>query len=98
MINQKEPHFMIGDVPIYGDLILAPMDGITDMPFRGLCRRLGSAMTVTEFINAVDIIEGNPRYHKRLSFEPYQRPLSLQILGDQPERILTATMRLVNKI
>jgi nifR3 family TIM-barrel protein len=94
----KEPVFTIGNVPIFGDLILAPMDGITDMPFRGLCRRLGSAMTVTEFINALDVIEGNPRYHKRLAFEPYQRPLSLQILGDQPERMLTATERLVERV
>lgn len=93
-----EPDFKIGNVPIYGDLILAPMDGITDMPFRGLCRRLGSAMTVTEFINAIDVIEGNPRYHKRLAFEPYQRPLSLQILGDNPERMLTATERLFERV
>jgi len=98
LITGKKPHLMIGDVPIYGDLILAPMDGVTDMPFRSLCRRLGSALTVTEFINAIDVIEKHPRYHKRLAFEPDQRPLSLQILGDQPERMLTATMRLVNKI
>jgi nifR3 family TIM-barrel protein len=93
-----EPDLTIGNVPIFGDLILAPMDGITDMPFRGLCRRLGSAMTVTEFINALDVFEGNPRYHKRLAFEPYQRPLSLQILGDKPERMLAATERLVDRI
>jgi nifR3 family TIM-barrel protein len=74
------------------------MDGITDMPFRGLCRRLGSAMTVTEFINALDVFEGNPRYHRRLAFEPYQRPLSLQILGDKPERMLAATERLVDRV
>ena len=93
-----KPVFTIGNVPIYGDLILAPMDGITDMPFRGLCRRLGSAMTVTEFINALDVIEGNPRYHKRLAYKPNQRPLSLQILGDQPERMLTATEKLVERV
>ena len=95
---KTEPNFKIGDIPIYGDLILAPMDGITDMPFRGLCRRLGSAMTVTEFINALDVIEGNPRYHKRLAYEPYHRPLSLQILGDQPERMLTAAQKLVESV
>lgn len=93
-----EPDFTIGNIPIYGDLVLAPMDGITDMPFRSLCRQLGSAMSVTEFINALDVIEGNPRYHKRLAFEPYQRPLSLQILGDNPERMLTATEKLVEKV
>ncbi len=95
---KKEPRFTIGNVPIYGDLILAPMDGITDLPFRGLCRRLGSAVTVTEFINALDVIEGNPRYHKRLAFEPYQRPLSLQILGDQPDRMLAAAESLVERV
>jgi len=93
-----EPHFTIEDVPIFGDLILAPMDGITDLPFRGLCRRLGSALTVTEFINALDVIEDNPRYHKRLAFEPYHRPLSLQILGDQPERMLTAAAKLIKRV
>jgi nifR3 family TIM-barrel protein len=88
----------IGDVPIRGDLILAPMDGITDYPFRGLCRDLGSAFVVTEFINALDVIENNPRYPKRLVFDPSQRPLSLQILGDQPGRMLEAAIQLVDRI
>lgn len=98
MQNHLEPTFMISSIPIYGDLILAPMDGISDMPFRGLCRNLGSALTVTEFINALDVIEDNPRYHKRLAFEPFHRPLSLQILGDQPERMLTAARQLVKQV
>ena len=88
----------IGDVPIQGDLILAPMDGITDYPFRGLCRKLGSAFVVTEFINALDVVENNPRYPKRLVFDSSQRPLSLQILGDQPERMLKATIQLVDRV
>jgi len=94
----KEPTFMIGDVPIYGDLILAPMDGFTDLPLRGLCRRLGSAMSVTEFINTLDVLENHPRYPKRHAFEPDQRPLSLQLLGDEPEQILAAALQLVPKV
>ena len=93
-----KPTFMVGTVPIYGDLILAPMDGITDLPFRGLCRRLGSAMSVTEFINALDVLEHHPRYPKRHAFEPYHRPLSLQLLGDQPEQILQAALQLVPQV
>ena len=93
-----QPTFFIGDVPIFGDLILAPMDGITDMPFRGLCRRLGSAMSVTEFINALDVLEDHPRYHHRLFFEPYHRPLSLQLLGDEPEQVLAAATQLVPRV
>jgi nifR3 family TIM-barrel protein len=92
------PTFKIGNLPIYGDLILAPMDGITDLPFRGLCRRLGSAISVTEFINALDVLENHPRYPKRHAFESYQRPLSLQLLGDQPEQILSAALKLVPKV
>ncbi len=95
---ETKPVFSIGNVPIHGDLILAPMDGITDLPFRGLCRSLGSAMSVTEFINALDVLEDNPRYLKRMAYEPSHRPLSLQFLGNQPERILKAAQQLVPKV
>jgi nifR3 family TIM-barrel protein len=74
------------------------MDGVTDLPFRGLCRRLGSAMTVTEFINALDVLEDNKRYLPRIAYEPFHRPLSLQLLGDQPERMLKAARQLVLKV
>ena len=93
-----EPTFKIGNIPIYGDLILAPMDGITDLPFRSLCYRLGSAMCVTEFINSLDVLEDNPRYYKRIAFESDQHPLSLQILGDQPDQMLKAATLLVSKV
>jgi tRNA-dihydrouridine synthase B len=92
------PTFLIGDIPIYGDLILAPMDGITDLPMRGLCRKLGSAISVTEFINALDVLEDHPRYHHRLAFEPFHRPLSLQLLGDHADQILAAALQLVPRV
>jgi nifR3 family TIM-barrel protein len=95
---ETKPVFKIGQVPIFGDLILAPMDGITDLPFRGLCRSLGSAMSVTEFINTLDVLEDNIRYRSRIAFEPFHRPLSLQLLGNQPERILKAAQQLVPKV
>jgi tRNA-dihydrouridine synthase B len=41
------PNFMIKNIPIYGDLILAPMDGYSDLPFRSVCRELGSALSYT---------------------------------------------------
>jgi len=97
-MNTIPTTFSIGNVPITGDLILAPMDGVSDMPFRGLCRQLGSAMSVTEFINALDVLEGNPRYVHRLAFEPFHRPLSLQMLGDEPVQILEAAQQLVEEI
>ena len=89
------PIFFIGSVPIFGDLVLAPMDGISDLSLRGLCRKLGSAITVTEFINALDVLEGHPRYHHRLRFKPFHRPLSLQLLGDNADQILRAAEILI---
>ncbi len=93
-----DPTFSVGKIPIFGDLVLAPMDGITDLPFRGICRSLGSALAVTEFINALDVIEHNPRYPKRTKFTSEQRPVSLQILGNDPERMLTAAIELVEAV
>ncbi len=92
------PEFSIRNIPIYGDLILAPMDGITDQPFRGICRKLGSAMSVTEFINALDVLTEHPRYHHRLAFKSFQRPLSLQMLGDEADQILKASEQLVPRV
>lgn len=100
-VHQKEtrtPTFLIGDVPIFGDLILAPMDGVTDYTFRGLCQQLGSALSVTEFINTLDVLEEHPRYPRRLAYAPSHRPLSLQLLGDGPAQILEAALQLVPKV
>jgi nifR3 family TIM-barrel protein len=96
--HMEQPAFFIGKHPIFGDLILAPMDGITDMPFRGLCRKFGSAISVTEFINTLDVLTNHPRYRKRLAFEPFHRPLSLQFLGDEANQILKAAEILVPQI
>ncbi|MFW5713976.1 MAG: tRNA dihydrouridine synthase, partial [Brevefilum sp.] len=75
-----------------------PMDGITDQPFRGICRKLGSAMSVTEFINALDVLNEHPRYHHRLAFKPFHRPLALQMLGDEADQILQASELLVPRV
>ena len=65
------------------------MEGITDLPFRKLCRELGSAMSTTEFINALEILNGHP-YHvdQRLAFDDGERPLSVQIFDNDPQRII----------
>jgi len=93
-----KPTFKIGDLPIHGDLILAPMDGITDQPFRGICKRLGSAISVTEFINTLDVLTDHPRYHHRMAYKPFHRPLSLQLLGDCAEQIVAAAVQLVPEV
>jgi hypothetical protein len=58
----------------------------------------GSAFSVTEFVNALDVLENHPRYPKRHAFEPHHRPLSLQLLGDEAEQILAAALQLVPQV
>lgn len=86
------PSFFVRDIPIYGDLILAPMDGFSDPPFRLVCRELGSAMSYTHFLNALDILQGNPHNKERLAFSPSERPLVYQLFDNDPQRLLQAAL------
>jgi tRNA-dihydrouridine synthase B len=90
MPDLSQPTFWVGPVPIYGRLILSPMDGVTDLPFRVITRRLGSAMSYTEFINAMDVVNGNPHLPVRIRFLEEERPVVIQIYDDQPERMVEA--------
>jgi len=92
-----DPVFKIGPIPVYGDLILAPMDGYTDHPFRLICRNWGSACIYSEFINGLDL-EGKypPHLAERMYFHESERPFGYQILDDSPDRILN-TARILRK-
>jgi nifR3 family TIM-barrel protein len=89
-----EPVFYVRDLPIYGDLILSPMDGYSDQPFRALCRSLGSAMNYTEFINALDVLQGHPHLHRKLAYLEAERPVVYQIFDSEPARLLEVALRL----
>lgn len=95
-MNTTTPTFHIGSLPVYGDKILSPMDGYSDLPFRGLSRQLGSAMSYSEFINANDVISGRRRHlPPRLQYEEFERPVAFQLYDDDPERILQAVRMLL---
>ena len=90
----NEPVFQIGSLPVCGDLILSPMDGFSDLPFRSVCRDLGSALSYTEFINALDILQRHPFIDEKLAFLPEERPVVFQIFDSEPERLLDVALRL----
>ena len=94
MNETRTPNFFIRDVPIYGDTILAPMDGYSDWPFRSICRALGSAMSYTEFVKVEKILSRSKEPAKRLYYEEAERPVTFQIYGDDPELILTAALKI----
>lgn len=92
--DKTAPRFYVGEMPIYGDTILSPMDGYSDLPFRSLARRLGSAMSYTEFINAIEIVNGVERERSKLVYAEEERPIVFQIFDHDPERLLEAALRL----
>jgi len=92
MDETQTPNFHIRDIPIYGDAILAPMDGYSDWPFRSICRALGSAMSYTEFVKVEKILSRSKEPAKRLYYEEAERPVTFQIYGDDPDLILKAAL------
>ena len=93
----ETPSFHIGPVPVFGRRILAPMDGFTDLPFRSLCRRFGSAMSYTSFVNAAGILAGSAQATAALAFEPQERPVAVQIFDDDESRLLAAGLKLMER-
>lgn len=95
--ENSQPDFLIGSIPIRGRLALAPMDGISDQPFRAICRKMGSAFSVTEFINVQDVPQSRKDLTKRASFTEVERPVGFQLYGSVPHLFLEAALRLREK-
>ncbi|MBL8056001.1 MAG: tRNA-dihydrouridine synthase [Anaerolineales bacterium] len=92
--------FAVREIPIHGDVILAPMDGFSDLPFRLLCRELGSAMSYTEFVNVDELAATRKRDAKcwrKLEFHPSERPMTFQIYGHDVDRLVAVARRLQDR-
>jgi tRNA-dihydrouridine synthase B len=96
-MQQDSPLFQIGEIPIHGNAILAPMDGYSDSPFRRICRKYGSALSYTEFINAIDVVQRIPYLEVRTTFIEEERPIGFQVFDNDPERLKTAVLILKEK-
>jgi len=73
----KFPYSTAHDVPLF----LAPMAGVSESPFRQICRRFGADVVVSEFISSVGISLGIERVLAEMRFEPRERPIGIQIYG-----------------
>jgi nifR3 family TIM-barrel protein len=92
--HTAQPTFYVRDVPVYGDLILSPMAGFSDMPFRLICREFGSAMSYTEFVSAEAVLHGNEKTQRMLRFEPSESPMVMQFFGCDEDNLEEAARRL----
>ena len=75
----------IGNVKIDNPWILAPMAGVTDLPFRLLCREMGAGMTCMEMVSAKAIYFNNKNTKELLSIDEKEGPISLQLFGRDPD-------------
>ncbi len=75
-----------GSVPLY----LAPQAGVSESPFRRLCRRFGADVVVSEFVSAEGLRRGSGRTHEYLRFAEEERPIGVQIFGGDPAAMAEA--------
>ena len=80
----------IGEIKLDAPLVLAPMAGITDLPFRVICRRLGCGMTVSEMVSAKGLLYKNVKTTEMLRIDEGERPTAIQLFGSVPEELAAA--------
>lgn len=81
----KSKAFSIGNVQIENPLILAPMAGVSDIPFRLLCKEQGCALVYTEMISAKAIYYGNRNTKALMQIDEGEHPVTLQLFGSEPK-------------
>lgn len=77
----------IGNVTLQNNLILAPMAGVTDLPFRMLCKEQGAGLICMEMVSAKAILYRNKNTKELLTIDPEERPVALQLFGSDPDVI-----------
>ena len=77
----------IGSVTLPNNLILAPMAGVTDLPFRLLCKEQGAGLLCMEMVSAKAIMYKNKNTQELLAIDPRELPVSLQLFGSDPDII-----------
>lgn len=85
----------IGSFPLAAPVLLAPMAGITDPPFRNLCRRLGAGLTIAEMVTADVRLWDTPKSRRRLDLSSEPEPRAVQIAGGDPAMMAEAARRCV---
>src|SRR6185436_2808593 len=91
------PPVRIGTIPIWPPVVLAPMAGVTNYPFRAVCREFGAGLYVSEMINARPLVDGQGKTLKLADFGPEESPRSLQLYGTDPHYVTEAVKLLVGE-
>lgn len=76
---------IFNEMKLEGQVILAPLAGISDSPFRSICRSMGAAMVLTEMISADGLVQESSRTLDYLFFRENERPIGFQLFGSNPD-------------
>lgn len=87
----------LGRLTVWPPVVLAPMAGVTNYPFRAICRAFGAGLYVSEMITARPLVEGNQKTLKLADFGHDETPRSLQLYGVDPHYVGRAVQRLVHE-
>ena len=89
-VSGKYENMQIGPYKLKNRLILAPMAGVTDRPFRQLCRSLGAGLAVSEMVSSNSLLWGSDKTLRRANHEGEIGPKSVQIMGTDPDMMAQA--------
>ena len=87
----------IGNVNLENNVVLAPMAGVTDLPFRLLCKEQGVGLICMEMVSAKAIYFNNKNTNELMQIHPCETPVSLQLFGSDPDIISEMAKRIENK-
>ena len=91
------PSLTIGPYELSSPFVLAPMAGITDAPFRRICRRFGAGMTTSEMTTADTSLWQTPKSRHRLDLDLDAEPVAVQIAGSEPAQMAIAARACVDR-
>ena len=78
------------------NLIVAPMAGVTDRPFRQLCKKMGAGLAVSEMVTSNSLLYGSAKTKRRANHDGEVAPISVQIAGTSPQMMAEAARHNVN--
>lgn len=84
----------IGNTEIKNNIALGPMAGVTDLPFRKLCKEMGCGLMYTEMVSAKAILYNNKNTDELLRVEESERPVAVQLFGSDPDIMSDMAMRI----
>ncbi len=87
----------IGTLHLKNWLIMAPMSGKTNLPFRLIVKKMGAGLVITEMISAVGLSRGQEKTHAYLDSHPAERPVAAQLFGSEPDVMATSARIVAEK-